>query len=111
MSTRNERIARNEAMFREGNERMHAWPETQAAPPAEKLLFLCECADPKCRERVALTTLEYEAVRADPMHFAITPGHERLEAERVVGRYDGYVVIEKHEDVRGIAERTDPRSG
>jgi hypothetical protein len=110
MTTRNERIARNEAMFREGNERMHAWPESQTAAPTENLLFLCECADPECRDRVALTMPEYEAVRSNPMHFTITPGHESPEAERVVERYDGYAVIEKHEDVRGIAERTDPRT-
>ena len=110
MTARKERIALNEAMFREGNERMHAWPERQTAPPTKKLLFLCECADPECRDHVALTAPEYEAVRANPMHFAITAGHERPDAERVIGRHDGYAVVEKHEDVRGIAERTDPRT-
>jgi hypothetical protein len=85
-------------------------PGKPNAPPTEKLLVLCECADPECRDRVALTTPEYEAVRADPMHFAITPGHERPEAERVIGRYDRYAVLEKHEDVRVLAEHTDPRT-
>ena len=111
MATRHERIAVNEALFREGNERMRAWPERQKAPPTDKLGFLCECADPDCREHVSLTRLEYEAVRADAMHFAIVPGHERPDAERVIERYDSYAVIEKHEDVRGIAEATDPRGG
>jgi len=110
MPTRNERIALNEAAFREGNERMHAWPERQDAPVTEKLHFLCECADADCREHVLLTMLEYETVRADPMHFAIVAGHEIPDAESVIERYEAYVVIEKNEDVRGIAEQTDPRS-
>ena len=54
--------------------------------------------------------VEYEKVRADPMHFALVSGHECPEAERVVEEYEGYVVIEKHEDVRRVVERTDPRS-
>ena len=110
MATRKERIALNEAMFREGNERMGAWEERQEASAAEKQLFLCECADRECREHVSLTMPEYETVRADPMHFAILPGHERPDAERVVESYAGYLVIEKHEDVRDIVEGTDPRS-
>src|SRR3954453_5799255 len=110
MATRKDRIALNEAMFREGNERTSAWEEHQAGPPEEKHSFMWECAHPEFRERVPLTLPEYERVRADPMHFAIVPGHELPEAETVVERYDDYAVIEKHEDVRGIAERTDPRS-
>ena len=98
-------------MFREGNERMRAWPENQDAPPTEKLVFLYECADQNCRDHVSLTVPEYEAVRADPMHFAIVLGHERPDAERVVERSEGYAVIEKHENVRGIVEHTDPRRG
>jgi hypothetical protein len=109
-SARKERIARNEAMFREGNERMRAWPEREEAPATDKLLFLCECADPKCREHVSLTRPEYEAVRADPTHFAVVDGHEIPDAERVVERHEGHVVIEKNEEVHGIAEDTDPRT-
>jgi hypothetical protein len=108
-TTRKERIALNEAMFREGNERMSAWEESQGASPTESLRFLCECADPECREHVSLTMPEYEAVRVDPMHFAIVPGHERPDTERVLETHESYAVIEKHEDVRGIAEETDPR--
>jgi hypothetical protein len=56
-----------------------------------------------------LTMPEYEAVRRDPMHFAVVGGHETPDVETVVERREGYVVIEKHEDVRGIAEQTDAR--
>jgi len=56
-----------------------------------------------------MTMPEYETVRADAMHFAVVPGHEVPDVESVVERYDAYVVIEKDEDVRDIAEATDPR--
>jgi hypothetical protein len=88
---------------------MSRWPEHEQAPPTDKLWFLCECADPGCRKHVGLTRPEYEAVRADPMHFAVVPGHEIPDVESVVETHDGYVVIEKDENVRGIAEATDPR--
>ena len=41
-------IAQNQAIFRIVNERITAWPERQAAPAAEKLMFYCECADANC---------------------------------------------------------------
>lgn len=109
VTSRTERIALNEAAFREANERMSAWPEHQAAPPTDTMIFLCECADPACRDHVSLTMPEYEAVRANPMHFAIVSGHELPEAERVIERHEGYSVIEKYEEVRDIATATDPR--
>lgn len=103
-------MALNEAMFREGNERMNAWPERQEAPQTEEQPFLCECADPDCRKHLSITSAEYEAVRKDAMHFVIVPAHQRPDAESVVEQTDRYMVVEKHEDVRALAERTDPRN-
>ena len=37
------------------------------------------------------------------------PGHEIPDVGRVVERRVGYLVVEKNEDVRPIAERMDPR--
>jgi hypothetical protein len=86
MDSRHARIANNEALFRALNERMSEWPEHQQAPPAETIAFLCECGDQKCFERVHLTRSQYEAVRADSARFAVTPGHELPDIERVVER-------------------------
>jgi hypothetical protein len=110
-SPRTVRIAKNQAMFRVVNERVTAWPERQAAPATEKLMFYCECADQKCFERVYLTPPEYEAIRADSTRFAVADGHVFPEAERVVAKPDGYEVVEKNEDLRGLLERIDPRKG
>jgi len=104
------RIAENQATFRLINERVTAWPERQAAPAAEKLMFYCECADPSCYDRVYLTAAEYEAIRADSTRFAVVAGHVFPEAESVVAEPDGYEIVEKNEDLRGILGRIDPRT-
>jgi hypothetical protein len=110
MSERRERLALNEALFREANERMTAWPERAEAGPAERLTFYCECAEASCKQHLSLTPEEYESVRASSRHFAIVAGHEYPDAERVIESHDRYVVIEKAEDVTSLVEATDPRS-
>ena len=110
-SRRDERIAESQSMFRMVNEEITGWPERGAAPAREKLMYYCECADPKCFERVWLTAAEYEAIRADSARFAVVVGHVFPEAEHVVADPDGYEVVEKNDDLRGLLERIDPRKG
>jgi hypothetical protein len=110
-SERQVRIARNQAMFRMVNERITAWPERQARPAPERLMFYCECADPKCFDRVYLTAREYEAIRADSSRFAVVEGHVFPEAEDVVDHPEGYDIVEKHANLRRVLEWTDPRRG
>jgi hypothetical protein len=112
-TSQKERTAFNEALFRAGNERMHAFEEREDAPPDERHMCLCECGDTDCKGRLWLTADEYEAIRTDDMRFAVLVGHITPEAERVVSEHEGrYLVVEKHEDVRGIVEREHgPRVG
>jgi hypothetical protein len=110
-SRRQARIAREQAMFRMVNERVIAWPERQALPATERLMRYCECANPKCFDRVYLTAEAYETVRADSTRFAVVAGHVFPEAERVVAEPDGYEVVEKNDDLRRLLERIDPRKG
>jgi hypothetical protein len=106
MASHNERIALNEAAFRAGNERMHAFEERREASSTERHMCLCECGDSGCEGRIWLTWAEYEAIRAEEMRFAVLVGHVMPEAERVVSEHDGrYLVVEKHEDVRSIVEQ------
>jgi hypothetical protein len=53
---------------------------------------------------VALTLDEYAAVRARPRVFAVVPGHERLDVERVVEEGRGYFVVEKLGEAGEAAE-------
>jgi hypothetical protein len=94
---RAERIARNEARFREINDRL-ARDLAEVVEGAEELLpFVCECGLRTCAQPVRLSIGEYRRVRADRVHFAVVPGHEIEDVEDVVERGDRYVVIRKHE--------------
>jgi hypothetical protein len=106
-TTREERIARNEAIFRVGNERMAEWEERHEHGGRER--YLCECADPDCREKVELTHSQYEYVRSDSCWFVAVPGHEVPDVETVIDSHEGWNVIEKKPEVAHIAKATDPR--
>jgi hypothetical protein len=104
-----EQVARNDAIYREANERIEsAAEEYEVAGP---IPFICECADPKCRDVVLLTMPEYEEIRANPTHFVNLPGHERLAADHVetVRRAPGYLVVEKVGRAGEIVQELDPR--
>ena len=105
---REERLANNEALFRAANERMADWDERHATHEEE--LYLCECADPGCREKLALTREQYEHVRADSRHFAVRRGHEVPDVEVVVEEIDDWVIVEKPAEVDETLERLDPRA-
>jgi ANTAR domain-containing protein len=101
------RMAENESFFRRLNEHVAAGAEM----PGDALQgFLCECGDADCIDAISLTRAEYEAVRADPTRFAIVPGHELPEIERVVETHERYAVVEKLGATAAVAEETDPRS-
>lgn len=103
---RQKRAARNQSLFRDVNERLEE--AMQELPIGQDLL--CECADRECNEMLSLSVGEYELVRSVPTHFAIAPGHELAEVERVVTRADGrYTVVEKIEKAAEIARLLDPR--
>jgi hypothetical protein len=100
---RDERTARNEALLREVNERIHEVGESlQVLPDDEQLDFRCECGRPECEEFVSLKTREYEHVRSDNDRFAVVPGHEDPELERVVERTERYVVVDKRPEVEPL---------
>lgn len=91
-----ERIARNNVIFRDANEKIRE-KSIELEDPVEQIPFLCECPREDCSTIVRLTPAEYEAVRRERTHFFTTPGHE--DAERPVGevvaRRERYVVIQK----------------
>jgi hypothetical protein len=108
LDVRQTRLARNEALFREVNERIAEVSRSYGL--GDSLEFLCECGDARCLEAIAVTRRDYERVRADFDRFLVAPGHENLEIERVVERNDGYLVVQKLGEAGEIAEDTDPRS-
>ena len=110
MGEREDRMARNEALFRSVNERMNDLAVELSLPGAvDASQYFCECGDQACVEKIALPLAEYEAIRAHPTRFLVSRGHDCPEIERVVARQNGYLVVEKLPGEAMIAMETDPR--
>lgn len=99
MPSREERLAQNESRFREINESAQPQRERQGAGR-----FVCECADRGCAAWIEVPPDHYAEVRANPRRFLVTPGHEIPDIERIAERRDGYLVIEKPEEVAHVVE-------
>lgn len=84
------RAAQNESIFRELNEHLEA-----TSPSGDRLGVICECADLGCAAILTVTTVRYEAVRADPQRFVVAPFHVDAELEQVVERHDNHWVVVK----------------
>jgi hypothetical protein len=109
MGSREERVARNETLFREVNERIKVVNVSIAVQEATD--FLCECGDGSCTQAISLTLREYESVRAQPTYFAVVEGHVDPDVEQVVTSNGRYTVVAKTDpDAARIAEDEDPRS-
>jgi hypothetical protein len=106
MTSREDRIAKNEVIFREVNERV------REVVPSENggIDFLCECGDEDCVEQLSLTREEYERVRSDPVQFFVKPGHEIPDVEEVTEESDRFLLVRKHVEEQEIARRADPRA-
>jgi hypothetical protein len=110
MDERQERIGRNEALFREVNERVERLARDFEIGD-EGLAILCECGDSSCRERIEVTVGEYEALRADPTQFAVVHGHAAPDVETAVGGNERYEIIRKAAgEPAELARELDPRS-
>jgi hypothetical protein len=103
------RLARNEARFREINERVERDLAPIVDPHDEQLPFVCECGRPSCTDSISLYVAEYERIRSDPTSFAVVPGHEIDDVEDVIERTDRFAVVRKHPETWEIAQQTDPR--
>jgi hypothetical protein len=102
---RNERLARNETIFREVNERIE-----ELTREGESLQILCECGNPDCQEPLRVAIAEYERVRQEPTDFLVAPGHVIPEIEKVVSGTQRFEVVRKLAGEEELARETDPRS-
>jgi hypothetical protein len=107
---RRERFARNEALFREVNERIRLLASEWSSDDDDVIEFTCECANQACAERISATVADYEFVRSDPRRFLVAPGHIDLEVEDVVTEDDAFWIVEKGGEAAAKATELDPRS-
>ena len=110
MDAREERLARNEALFRDVNERVRAIAAQHGGAEPHVYQFFCECSNVDCTFQLEVTLPQYEAVRAYPNRFLVAPDHWLPEVETVVERTDRWWTVEKHGDAAELAAELDPRS-
>jgi hypothetical protein len=105
MSVSLERLARNQALFREVNERLL---ELSDGFDDGAIGFVCECSQEDCTSTITLSRESYESVRAHSTFFVVSAGHEILEVEKVIDRQNGWMIVQK--TMAGdYAIETDPR--
>ena len=110
MDAGDEQRARNEVRFREVNERVEEINKGLDGRDDPWMIFVCECGNRACAEQIELRRTEYEAVRANPKHFVVLPGHEDLAIARIVERHQDFYVAEKKGEAAVMAIEEDPRA-
>ena len=108
VDAREKRLAQNETLFREVNERIE---ELALAHPKDEHIyeFYCECSNVDCDLRLSLPLSVYEQARSESALFLVATGHDLPEIEEVVLRGDGFQLVKKYGEAAQIAEETDPR--
>lgn len=102
--------ARNEILFREVNERVEEINDRLDGRSDEPgMIFVCECGNTDCHEQITMARTQYEALRGNPLHFAVLPGHEDMRIARVVEKHQGFLVAEKKGEAAELAIEEDPR--
>jgi hypothetical protein len=104
---REERVGRNQALFRAVNEGMRELNDGFALI-TEDYSIVCECADVTCTESVLIRRSEYLAVRDNPRQFVVIRAHVLEDVERIVTGANGYVVVEKFGEAAAVAEALPP---
>lgn len=110
VDAREQRLAENEALFRDINERVQAIAIGHGSDE-HRYTFFCECSNADCTLQIELTAEEYETVRSHPARFVVAAGHELPEIEDVVDSGPAWSIVEKQGDGAEIAAERDPRSG
>lgn len=100
------RFGKNEALYRSVNDSIAELSKSLGDGLDLHCEWLCECADPNCTTRVAVTASEYEAVRANARTFMVYPGHVAPRVEHVVRGNERFTVVEKLGVRAEVAEAT-----
>ena len=104
MDKRDERIAKNETVFRAANREIEQ-AEQEAGGGANNLIeVLCECGKSGCSGLISLTVADYDGVHSQKDRFVVLRGHESSEIERIVYDKATFLVVDKFGEAEEIAE-------
>ena len=67
--------------------------------------FYCECHDQACAGKISMTIKEFRLLDATPEGFIVLAGHDRPDADNVVEKRNGYVVVDERGPREMDAER------
>jgi hypothetical protein len=106
MDPQAQRVARNEALFRQVNEQVETLNDAFSTL-TNRMIIVCECGDEVCIEQIDLTREEYESVREDSAQFVVKPEHMFDRVEYVSAKTDRYWIVRKDagEPQQAAAER------
>ena len=96
MDERQQRVGRNEVLFRAVNERLEGLNDVFSVVTDDTFAIVCECGDGACVEQIVIPAAEYFRIHSDRTLFVLVPGHEDVTAEAVVEDQTVYVVVRKH---------------
>jgi hypothetical protein len=94
MASRGTRGEQSQNRFRRANERFHDAVEDHVRE-AQRVPFICECADDDCLGTVNVLPSEWEAVASKPNHYLMEVGHQRIEGQEVVDSLGDYEIAHK----------------
>jgi len=107
MDARQKRMAQNEVLFREVNERVNEIAQDLGSDAQYD--YLCECANPDCTFRLSLALGDYEAVREIATQFVVLPQHYTPEIETLVAERADHWIVSKTGAAGEYVEKLDPR--
>jgi hypothetical protein len=104
-TTTEERVARNQAVFRDANAGVAAAAQRNRFSD-EPVPFICECPDRTCTQVVAVSLEQYAHVRSNPRWFIHAAGHDVTSGGvgAVVEDHGDWVVAEKCGHAGDVAE-------
>lgn len=98
-------------MYRSVNREIEHAAKQLGDGPSDELQLICECGQPDCTATLTLTIASYDDIHRQRDRFAVAPGHENPDLERIVKKTDDFVVVDKFGAAEAAAEAEEEPEG
>jgi hypothetical protein len=106
---RQERVSKNEAMYRAVNRELERASREAGGDAGDQIEALCECGEDGCTATLEISVSEYDDAHRERDRFVVVPGHENEEIEHVATRTERYLVVDKFGEAEQVAEAEERR--
>lgn len=110
MSVSVDRLARNQLVLREVNDRIYELLQGFGCEPGLLADFVCECSQTDCVQSVELALAEYKAIRSTRTLLVVRPGHEATATECVVETTSRFTLVEPIRKLHLVGDSDRPSS-